>query len=88
MILETGEWYREKVYNSSTGQEEWKYYYVNNYTAGTGDAELTIYRIDRRGRVLGPRTWTSSADLVEQMTKVSEDYACSVLKISPPAEDS
>ncbi len=82
--MEAGEWFREKVYNSTTGKEEWKYYYVNDIQPDGRNAELMVYKIDSRGRVMGPRNTTGYADLLEQLTKVSGEYACSVLKIEPP----
>ena len=82
--MEAGEWFREKIYNSTTGKEEWKYYYVADILPDGKSAELTVYILNSKGRVLGPRNTTGYTDLLEQLTKVSEEYACSVLKIQPP----
>ena len=82
--MEAGEWFREKVYSSRTGREEWKYYYVSEIKPDGVNAELTVYKIDSSGKVMGPRTTSGYAELLDQLTKVSEEYACSVLKIQPP----
>ena len=82
--MEAGGWFREKIYNNASGKEEWKYYYVSDILPDGKTAELTVYILNSRGRVLGPRETTGDIDLIEQLTKVSEDYACSVLKIEPP----
>ncbi len=82
--MEAGQWFREKVYNSTTGKEEWKYYYITDILPDSKTAELKVYKIDSRGKVLGPRDTTGYAELLDQLTKVSEEYACSVLKIQPP----
>ena len=82
--MDAGEWFREKIYSSTTGKEEWKYYYVSEILQDGKTAALTVYILNSRGRVLGPRETTGSIDLLEQLTKVSEEYACSVLKIQPP----
>ena len=82
--MQEGDWYREKSFNQKNGKDEWKYYYVRDIIPENNDAELDIYRIYYNGRVSEPRKGRSPADLIEQMTKVSSDYACSVLKIPPP----
>jgi len=82
--MQAGEWFREKVYNTTTGKEEWKYYYINDIQSESKNAELTVYKIDSLGKVTGPRTTSGYAELLDQLTKVSEEYACSVLKIQPP----
>ena len=85
--MENGEWYSEKVYNPIIGREEWKYYYVREIVPENNNAELDIYRVYYNGKVSSPRKFTSPVDLVEQMTKVSGDYACSVLNIKPPVAE-
>ncbi|MDX9800338.1 MAG: hypothetical protein RBT69_03265 [Spirochaetia bacterium] len=82
--MEIGEWYREKAFNAKNGKEEWKYYYIREIIPENNSAEMDIYRIYFNGRVSAPRKWTSPVELIETLTKVSGDYACSVLKIKPP----
>ena len=82
--METGTWYREKTFNQKNGKDEWKYYYVKDIIPETGEAEIDIYRIYHDGRVSEPRTGRTYSDLLEQMARVSEEYACSELHISPP----
>jgi hypothetical protein len=82
--MQAGEWFRDKIYNSTSGKEEWKYYYINIIKSDGKNAEYTVYIIKSSGKVLGPRTASGYAELFDQLTKVSEEYACSVLKIQPP----
>ncbi len=82
--MESGSWFREKSYNSRTGEEQWKYYYVLDILPDGQTVDLDVYILNSKGKVLGPHKTKGYTDLVDQLTKVSEDYACSVLKIQPP----
>ncbi len=47
--MEAGGWFREKIYNSTTGKEEWKYYYVSDILPDGKTAELTVIYLTARG---------------------------------------
>ena len=82
--MENGEWYREKAFNPQNSKDEWKYYYVREVVPETATAEMDIYRVYYTGKVSAPRKGSSPVELIEKLTKVSGDYACSVLKIKAP----
>lgn len=86
--MEIGDWYREKVFNSQNGKDEWKYYFIKELVPENKDVEMGAYRIYYDGKVSAPHKVTSLIELMEKLTKVSAEHACSVLKILAPDTDS
>ena len=84
--LEIGDWYREKTFNKKNGKDEWKYYYIKDINPETSIADIDVYRIYYNGNISEPKQYTSHIEVFEKCTRLSADYAITVLKIKPPAE--
>ena len=85
--MEIGDWYREKTFNQKNGKDEWKYYQIKNINPETNIAEIVVYKIFFNGNISEPKQYTSPVEVFEKCTKLSADYAFTVLKIKPPEED-
>ncbi len=85
--MEKGEWYREKIFNLQNGKEEWKYYNIKEVIPGNNSVEIDVYKIYYTGKISAPRKYYSPMEVIEKCTKVSADYAYSILKIKPEEEN-
>ncbi|MCL2705988.1 MAG: hypothetical protein FWE72_07245 [Spirochaetaceae bacterium] len=85
--MEIGDWYREKTYNLKNGKEEWKYYHIKNINPENSMAEIDVYKIFYNGNISPPKQYASHIEVFEKCTKLSADYAYTVLKIKPPEKE-
>jgi hypothetical protein len=84
--MQSGEWYREKVFNLKNAMDEWKYYYIKEVVEGINTAEISVYKVYWTGKISEPRNFSCPIDVVEKLTKVSAEYACTILKLKPPKQ--
>ena len=85
--MKDGEWYREKTYNIKNGKEEWKYYNIKNINPENNIAEIDVYKIFYDGKISEPKKYNSPVEVFERFTKLSAEYAYSILKIKPPEDE-
>ena len=84
--MKAGDWYREKTFNLKNGKDEWKYYNIKEINPETNIADISVYKIFYNGNISEAKQYTSHIEVFEKCTKLSAEYAITVLKIKPSAE--
>jgi len=85
--MEIGDWYREQTYNLKNGKAEWKYYHIKNIIPENNIAEIDVYKIFHNGNISTPKQSNSPVEVFEKLTKLSAEYAYTVLKIKLPTQE-